>query len=157
MKKMVVWSTWLPSVYFVNVHLRTPRNGLQAVLDPQTLIDSSKSPCLQVAIQLRRQKSGKVVDWINQFSHQVIIAGDFNMPVDSDIYHQTWSKYGNAFSTAGLGFGYTKTSDILGWQYGSRIDHILSGRSWRPCRCWIGPDVGSDHLPLVADLSCQGQ
>ena len=26
----------------------------------------------------------------------------------------------------------------------------------RPRRCWVGPDVGSDHLPLIADLVWTG-
>ena len=37
--------------------------------------------------------------------------------------------------------------------FGVRIDHVLTGDGWRCRRCWVGPDVGSDHLPLLADLS----
>ena len=33
-----------------------------------------------------------------------------------------------------------------------RIDHILAGPGWRCGRCWVGPDVGSPHRPLLADL-----
>ena len=33
--------------------------------------------------------------------HPVLIAGDFNLPVDSRIYAESWSGYLNAFSTAG--------------------------------------------------------
>ena len=34
----------------------------------------------------------------------------------------------------------------------ARIDHILVGPGWRPHRCWVGPALRSDHLPLIADL-----
>jgi len=137
---------------FINLHLRTPRQGLEEVLSRRTLISPSKSGALKDEIEYRRQECKDLADWINGFSDPVVIAGDFNMPADSTIYRKVWSKYDNAFSVAGFGFGDTKRTDVLGWQYGSRIDHILTGAEWRPCRCWIGPDLGSDHLPLIADL-----
>ena len=37
-----------------------------------------------------------------------ILAGDFNLPVDSAIYREYWSGYRDAFSDAGWGFGYTE-------------------------------------------------
>jgi len=54
-----------------------------------------------------------------------IVTGDFNMPVESAIYRNTWSVFSNAFNTAGLGFGYTKITPKRGSTYGTRIDHIL--------------------------------
>ncbi|MGE3805937.1 MAG: endonuclease/exonuclease/phosphatase family protein [Gemmataceae bacterium] len=35
---------------------------------------------------------------------------------------------------------------------GMRIDHVLIGAGWRVLDWHIGPDVGSDHYPVVADL-----
>jgi len=141
---------------FVNVHLGTPREGLSAVLNRRTLISPSKRGILADGIDFRRLESEALDEWISQYSDPVVIAGDFNMPADSAIYRHTWSKYANAFSVAGLGFGHTKQTEIIGWEYGSRIDHILSGSGWQPTRCWVGPDLGSDHLPLIADLSWDG-
>ena len=82
----------------------------------------------------------------------MILAGDFNMPVDSTIYRDVWNRYANAFSTSGFGFGHTKHTDVRGWRFGIRIDHILTGPGWWPKRCRVGPDIGSDHLPLLVDL-----
>ena len=141
---------------FVNVHLRTPRQGIEEVLSRRTLISPSKSGALKDEIEYRRQECKDLADWINGFSEPVVIAGDFNMPADSSIYRQAWSKYANAFAVAGFGFGHTKRTNVLGWQYESRIDHVLTGAEWRPCGCWIGPDLGSDHLPLIADLCREG-
>lgn len=141
---------------FVNVHLGTPREGLAAVLNRRTLIDPSKSGVLADAIDFRRLESEALDGWISEHSETVVIAGDFNMPADGAIYRRTWSKYANAFSVAGFGFGHTKQTEVLGWSYGSRIDHILAGSGWRPTRCWVGPDLGSDHLPVIADLARDG-
>lgn len=143
-------------IEFVNVHLRTPRQGLEEVLNRRTFIDPSKRTSVTNEIEYRRLECEDLVGWIAESSDPVIIAGDFNMPADSSIYRQFWSKYANAFSVAGRGFGYTKSTAILGWRYGSRIDHILTGPDWRPCACWLGPDLGSDHLPLIADLGRDG-
>ena len=63
-----------------------------------------------------------------------------------------WDDYTNAFSKAGFGFGETRWTTMRGITFGVRIDHILTNEHWRPQRCWVGPDVGSDHLPVIADL-----
>ncbi len=140
------------SIEFVNVHLRTPRRGLEEVLSRRTFIDPSKRGSVTSEIESRRLESEDLAEWLDESTDAVVIAGDFNMPVDSRIYRQFWSKYANAFSVAGSGFGHTKRTEILGWQYGSRIDHILTAPGWRPSGCWLGPNLGSDHLPLIADL-----
>jgi endonuclease/exonuclease/phosphatase family metal-dependent hydrolase len=139
-------------IRFINLHLRTPRQGLAEVLNRRTLISPSQRHALDDEIEYRRLESEELQAWLDQFPDPRVIAGDFNMPVDSAIYRQTWSRYGNAFSAAGLGWGHTKHTEVPGWQYGSRIDHILTGPGWRPCRSWTGPESGSDHLPLLADL-----
>ena len=74
------------------------------------------------------------------------------MPTDSCIYRRDWNDYRSAFSGAGLGFGYTERVRVRGLSWGVRIDHVLTGSSWRCRSCRVGADVGSDHLPLVADL-----
>jgi vancomycin resistance protein VanJ len=80
------------------------------------------------------------------------VFGDFNMPLESAIFRRCWSPLADAFSTAGWGFGFTKTSEKRGWSYGARIDHVLFSPPWRCLRCWVAGDIGSDHLPLVAEL-----
>ena len=82
----------------------------------------------------------------------MIVAGDFNMPSDSRIYRACWAKYRNAFSDQGFGYGYTKWTPLRGSRYGLRIDHVLTSDHWHVQRAWIGPDVGSDHLPILADV-----
>ena len=86
--------------------------------------------------------------WVRESPHPVLVAGDFNLPVDSRIYGEAWSGFLNAFSTAGLGVGHSKYTRWIG----VRIDHILTSPEWYVEACRVGPAVGSDHLPLLADL-----
>jgi endonuclease/exonuclease/phosphatase (EEP) superfamily protein YafD len=77
-----------------------------------------------------------------------IVAGDFNLPVESAIYRTHWGDLRNAFSRAGIGTGYTKHTRY----WGVRIDHVLASGDIGTHRSFVGRDVGSDHLPLIADL-----
>jgi len=125
------------------VHLETPRKGLESFryggdasrMDPSTLV--------------RDIGARRVRNWVGHQSTQPIVAGDFNMPVESVIYRSYWGDCRNAFSTVGHGFGYTRVLK----RFSVRIDHVLScGQGWAPVRAVVGPDLGSDHLPLIVDL-----
>jgi vancomycin resistance protein VanJ len=142
-------------VGFCNVHFPSPGQDLSIVLDRQTLVNSSRSDKLSTKIDDRLIKSKVAAQWLEQFPEPLIIAGDFNMPTDSMIYRQNWAKYANAFSSRGFGFGYTKWTPVGGLLYGLRIDHILIGKEYSCRSCWVGPDIGSDHLPVLAELTWQ--
>jgi vancomycin resistance protein VanJ len=137
---------------FCSVHLLSPHEGIMAVIDRQTVLRPSESPVLAAEIQRRSRESEDAAGWAGRLSASPILAGDFNMPPDSCIYRRDWAGYRNAFSGAGLGFGYTEWRTVRGFSWGIRIDHILTGPDWRCRRCWVGPDIGSDHLPLLAEL-----
>ena len=51
---------------------------------------------------------------------------------------------------AGLEFGYTEWPRMHEMRFGIRIDHVLCTSDWRLRQCWLGPDIGCDHLPLIA-------
>ncbi len=140
----IVVETKVGAVDVFGVHLETPREGLESVIRGKL----RGVPDLRANIAQRRRESQSASRWVGESNHPVLIAGDFNMPVDSTIYRESWSPYLNAFSAAGLGFGPTK---FTRW-FGVRIDHVLAGSGWVARRCWVGPDVGSDHRPVIADL-----
>jgi vancomycin resistance protein VanJ len=79
----------------------------------------------------------------------VLIGGDFNMPADSPMLDPLRSTYDFAFDEAGWGFGSTCPSRFP-WV---RIDHLLASRHWQFTGCRVGPDLGSDHLPLIAEAA----
>jgi endonuclease/exonuclease/phosphatase (EEP) superfamily protein YafD len=78
----------------------------------------------------------------------LVIAGDFNMPVESRVYARHWGDLENAFSTAGIGFGWSR----LMVRFQVRIDHVLVAGGVHAVRAGLGPDLGSDHLPVVAAI-----
>jgi endonuclease/exonuclease/phosphatase family metal-dependent hydrolase len=147
-----VVSSPLGDIRFCNVHLPSPRRGLEPLLDRWTVVRPSESPRLEAITDFRHEQSRIVSNVVTRQYAADVVAGDFNMPVDSYIYRRYWSGLRNAFSMVGWGYGYTKRSEIRGLCYGLRIDHVLTGTNWRPVRCWVEDSIGSDHLPVVTDL-----
>ncbi len=136
------------TVQLFNIHLRTPRRGLEAVLTRQP--DGGDK--MQSVLEERSVESRSTSHWIAGFKGSKLIAGDFNMPVESVIYRRDWSWLNNAFGDTGWGFGFTKITDVGRFSYRTRIDHVLYDDSWQCVRSWVGEDLGSDHLPLFADF-----
>ena len=80
---------------------------------------------------------------------RIVVAGDFNLPVESAIYRANWGDLRNAFSNCGRGFGHTKFTSL----FGIRIDHVLTSDPWRCADARVLPSpYGGDHAPLVVDL-----
>jgi endonuclease/exonuclease/phosphatase (EEP) superfamily protein YafD len=131
--------------HVVNLHLETPRDGIEE-LEMEKL--EGIAAFRQVA-EIQRRESEQVTAAVKAIPGPLLVGGDFNLTADSPIYRRYWSGFGNAFSMAGLGFGYTRYEKHL---VRARIDHVLGGPGWRPVWSWVGPHVGSDHLPVLADL-----
>jgi len=139
-------------VHVFNLHLESPRVGLEAVLSRRKGIDFGRTGELTRVIEQRALESERTARWIAEQGGPKLVVGDFNMPPGSVIFRRDWSGYDDAFSRAGFGLGFTKNSEKDGWSYGARIDHILVNSPWRVLRAWVGNNVGSDHLPLVAEV-----
>lgn len=135
-----------------NVHLTSPQAGISETLDRHTLVNVGRTESLKRLNQLRRQESAGLSAWIRDQAQVDIVLGDFNLPVESRIYRESWGNLRNAFSEVGCGLGYTRWVNLHNFRYGARIDHILTTGTWRPVRCHVARDVGSDHVPLVADI-----
>ena len=103
--------------------------------------------------ELRRQESRDLSAWIRELPQVDIVTGDFNLPVESQIYRRSWGGYQNVFSEVGFGVGYTRWVMLHNFHYGVRIDHVLTSEDWVPLECRIGRDIGSDHLPLITEVS----
>jgi endonuclease/exonuclease/phosphatase family metal-dependent hydrolase len=130
----------------INVHLDTPRGGVHGLVAGLGWLDG-----LRANIAARREQARWVRQWLGEGGSmpRTIVAGDFNLTVESAIYGEAWSGFRNAFSERGLGWGYTKRET---WFWGARIDHVLVGEGWAVANAWTAADVGSDHRPVVADL-----
>lgn len=140
---------------FCNLHFDTPRRALSTVLDRKSFLNLDNAAYADYRLECRSQESADLLDWLNRFPEPKVIAGDFNMTSDSPIYRRDWNHFANAFQQAGWGFGFTKQTIIRRQQYGLRIDHVLTDGNWNPVRAWVGPDLGSDHLPLLANIATE--
>jgi endonuclease/exonuclease/phosphatase (EEP) superfamily protein YafD len=137
------------AVNVTNLHLETPRKGLESLIT-----GTFSAAKLRSNTELRRVESDLAVKWVDAGTAPAIVAGDFNMPVESRIFQGAWGDFTDAFSRAGFGFGMTR---LNGW-IRVRIDHVLTGRGWYADGAQLGPDLGSDHLPLIVDFTLvQGQ
>jgi endonuclease/exonuclease/phosphatase family metal-dependent hydrolase len=147
---IAVYELGLPggAVPFVNAHLKTPREGLEALLGGKW----RGAGDMKRNIEERRHDSRLAFAEVNALPGSPVVAGDFNLPCDSRIFRETWGRYTDSFEAAGWGWGWTKHTK---W-FGVRIDHIIAGPGWRVLSCRVGPDVGSDHRPVVADLEWTG-
>jgi len=132
-------------LWVVNVHLDTPRRGLEALRKGHV---RSAAQMIDADTARRRNESAKVREKIRSLGGQAIVAGDFNLVVESRIYRDHWSDWINAFGKAGSGYGYTKWTAA----WGARIDHVLVPPDAEVSACHIGDDLGSDHRPVLTTL-----
>lgn len=131
-------------VHLISLHLASPHAGLLAFTD-----DSGET--LTGNIDRRWKESDLLLEIAERVQGPLLIAGDFNTTDDSPIFREHWGQFADAFTQRGTGFGYTY---IIGHTQ-LRIDHILTASPSEFVRCWVGPNVGSPHRPLVADVICR--
>jgi hypothetical protein len=133
----------LTYINIANVHLQSVRS---------TLVDIAKGNLSYSKItQLENNKhieSGLLGSWINNNPFS-IVAGDFNMTVNENIYYENFSSLSNALSIAGNGFKHTLST--LGLYL--RIDHILFNDSFDIVDAKVIESLGGDHLPVMVTLS----
>jgi vancomycin resistance protein VanJ len=132
-------------VTLFSLHLASPREGLAKVVHERGQAPDD----LEASSQLRWKQSEYLAREAATVAGPVLLAGDFNTPPESAIFRRLWGRYTDAFGAAGWGWGYT----FFGGRTRVRIDHILAGPGWHCDRCWVGPDVGSAHRPVLADLT----
>ena len=131
-----------------NVHLETPREGVEAIMHRE----SGAIDRMIKVTDIQKKESELASEWVGS-QDSVIVAGDFNMTTSNPIFNKYWSRYKDAFSSVGSGFGYTKHTR---W-HAVRIDHVLYGPDWKAVKAYIGLDIGGDHHPMVVDLEFVGE
>jgi endonuclease/exonuclease/phosphatase (EEP) superfamily protein YafD len=127
-----------------NLHLETPRKGFDALFERGARIDR-----LEANTELRSFESELARRWVNAGKYPTLVIGDFNTPIESRIFQDNWGDLTDAFARVGFGFGMTKNN---GW-IKVRIDHLLAGPGWHVDHVMLGQEAGSDHLPLIVDLT----
>jgi Endonuclease/Exonuclease/phosphatase family len=129
-------------VNITNLHLETPRKGLEGLLDGGLERLAGNTELRTIESRLARR-------WVDAGTLPTLVMGDFNTPVESRIFQDSWGDFTDAFSQVGFGFGMTKNNGRIR----VRIDHVLTGEGWYVDHATVGRDLGSDHLPLIVDLT----
>ncbi len=88
----------------------------------------------------------------------VILLGDFNTTDQGDLYRLAADAgLVDAFRVAGWGLGLTWPAAPIGGRLALppliRIDFVWHTAHFQAVRAWVGPGVGSDHLPVLAELA----
>ena len=127
-----------------NVHLASPHEAFGKAMhrkpDWKKAIEWNRLHRLYGAEDIRRLGLESVVP--------ILFAGDFNLPTDSAIYREQLGDFTDAYSNAGFGFGMTYH---VTWT-SVRIDHILGSPGWKCAECRVGPNLGSPHRPVIAEM-----
>ncbi|QEG02190.1 Endonuclease/Exonuclease/phosphatase family protein [Stieleria maiorica] len=133
-------------VQLASIHLPTFRPALEKIQH----FDFQRGPeAIDRLGQTRRGIAKQVAEAVGDVDLPTMLAGDFNVPVESVFYRDYWGEYQNAFSIAGGGLGYTKYTRL----HGIRIDHILADQNWDVLAAHVGPDLGGDHRPVIAEFA----
>ncbi len=150
------------SIALYNVHLLTPREGLNAlrvVRKHPGRIDESIQD-LQENVERRFLQAARVAELVRQERGAIILAGDLNSP-DGSLACRALkeARLHNSFSQGGRGYGFTYGHFLLrgrlpwlprtSWM---RIDHIMLSPGLRSGRCWTGNGEASDHRPVIAEI-----
>lgn len=130
------------TIYLSNIHLDTPRRAFKYLLNNNLnygwVEDIENNRIIEAALVSSWSKNKK----------NAIIAGDFNMPVDENVYQEYFSSFTNTLNESGVGFNYTKHTPI----HGLRIDHILVSDDFNVVDSKVLESVGGDHLPIMTTL-----
>lgn len=125
-----------------SVHLPTVRFGLERFLDGDVA-------GLRLHSAWWGREMGRVLSALAEVEGvPMVVGGDFNMPSDDSTMAALRAHFRFAYEDSAWGYGYTKPTR-LPW---IRIDHVLAGPEWYAASARVGPDFGSDHLPLLAEL-----
>jgi endonuclease/exonuclease/phosphatase (EEP) superfamily protein YafD len=131
-------------LHLLNVRLESPHPSLLRLLRREP----GATARIEWNVDQRRQQAINVARYASGLAEPVIIVGDFNTAANSSILQDGLSGFANAFSDRGNGYGWTyRSGGIM-----ARIDQVFSRGPLVCRRCWVGPDVGSPHRPLVADF-----
>jgi vancomycin resistance protein VanJ len=107
----------------------------------------------QRAVNNRSRQVEIVLDWLDEQSKPVVVAGDFNTPPRGRLYGRLRGRLTDSFAAVGRGFG---------WSFPHRfpmlrIDYVWLDPGLTPVHCEV-LDVGpSDHRPVVVDFVLRGE
>jgi endonuclease/exonuclease/phosphatase (EEP) superfamily protein YafD len=100
--------------------------------------------------RLRNAELAAIATFAAAHPGPLIVTGDFNITPWSRHFSAALERSGLDDSAAGHGLAPSWPAQFP--PLGIRIDHCWVSRHWRSTDVRLGPSLGSDHLPLIADL-----
>lgn len=102
------------------------------------------------AAAARNEQLAAIGHFVKQRTGQVFVAGDLNLTEQSPYFHDLLRTSGLADSRQGLGIQASWAPRLPGLDL--PLDHVLVSREWHVASRRVGPHLGSDHRPVVAEL-----
>jgi len=110
----------------------------------------TRAPFSPYRAKRHKEQMKALTDVCKKMSGPLIVVGDFNSSTWSQLFRELTR--GKRLVSARSGFGILGTWPSSLGPFRTPIDHILVSPEIQVLRCWVGPDIGSDHRPLLADL-----
>ncbi len=107
-------------------------------------------PVNRIYYEQRNKSLKSVLDELNGFTVPTLLVGDLNISMwspDYKILHRD-----NKLFSARKGFGINPTWPADLGSLGIPIDHVLVSKQFVVDDFYTGPNIGSDHLPVIAML-----
>jgi endonuclease/exonuclease/phosphatase (EEP) superfamily protein YafD len=110
--------------------------------------------------QARNQQLDRVGQYVQALPSPKLLLGDLNVTMWSPYYRRLTRQAGVVNARRGLGIHptwptpgtYRRLPKLVTPLLTIPIDHCLISRDITVSNLYVGPNIGSDHLPLVADL-----
>lgn len=110
--------------------------------------------------RIRRAQVAALVARLAEEPLPYIVGGDFNFSDQNPLYDSLSAAMTDSFMSAGVGFGWTwrsRAGDATTAAIPTliRLDYLWHRRDLRTAAAWVGPALGSDHLPVLAVLDIE--
>ncbi len=128
-------------------------------VDGQTIVliaTHPPAPMDSTTWENRNEHLQELAGYVAELNEPVLVAGDLNVtmwsPHFNDLLEQT--TLNEARDSYGINptFPASRWGLDLPWPLRVPLDHVLASEEWAVLGCKTGPNVGSDHLPLIVDL-----
>jgi endonuclease/exonuclease/phosphatase (EEP) superfamily protein YafD len=103
--------------------------------------------------RIRNRQLRRVAALAQATTGPLIVAGDFNVTPWSPHFQRALASSGLRDCALGQGLGPSWPAPAT-W-LGIRIDHCLASPHWRVLDARVGPNVGSDHRPIIVELALE--
>jgi endonuclease/exonuclease/phosphatase (EEP) superfamily protein YafD len=130
-------------VHVFVVHL-SPNNMLGYPLDQFVSLAAERNAS-------RLAETARLRDLAGELAEPVLLLCDCNLTDTSQAYTRLDSALQDSFAEAGWGFGHTLQNQASGFRI-QRLDYVWHDESFAAVEAHVGPEGGSDHLPVTAKL-----